>query len=133
MVFVGAGLGAVLRHSINGLALRWPGLGLPSLGLSGLGLPVHTLFINSAGSFVMGLVAGWFAFRASGQNPALWQLFLTTGVLGGFTTFSAFSMETVLLWQRGQHIIALAYVGSSMILPIMACAAGLALVRMGGN
>jgi CrcB protein len=75
----------------------------------------------------MGLIAGWFAMR--GQAPQSWRLFLTTGVLGGFTTFSAFSLETVLLWERGEAGAALAYVSASVVAALAGLAAGLWLIR----
>jgi fluoride exporter len=117
MVFLGAGIGGALRHGINSAALR--------LGLTGF--PFHTLFINAAGSLAMGLIAGWFALR--GQAPQLWRLFLTTGVLGGFTTFSAFSLETVLLWERGEAGAAFAYVAASVLAAIAGLVAGLWIIR----
>jgi CrcB protein len=117
MVFLGAGIGGALRHGVNSAALR--------LGLTGF--PFHTLFINAAGSLAMGVIAGWFALR--GQAPQLWRLFLTTGVLGGFTTFSAFSLETVLLWERGAAGAALAYVAASVVAAIAGLVAGLWIIR----
>jgi CrcB protein len=117
MVFLGAGIGGALRHGVNSAALR--------LGLTGF--PFHTLFINAAGSLAMGVIAGWFALR--GQAPQLWRLFLTTGVLGGFTTFSAFSLETVLLWERGEAGAAFAYVAASVVAAIAGLVAGLWIIR----
>ena len=76
IVFLGAGLGGALRHGVNVAALR----------LLGSGLPYGTLTVNIVGSLVMGLLTGYFALKADpGQ---MWRLFLTTGILGGFTTFS---------------------------------------------
>jgi CrcB protein len=75
VVFIGAGLGGVLRHGVNLLA-AW---------LISTPFPYGTLAINVVGSFLMGVLAGHFALR--GDAPQLWRLFLTTGVLGGFTTF----------------------------------------------
>jgi fluoride exporter len=117
MVFLGAGIGGALRHGVNSAALR--------LGLTGF--PFHTIFINAAGSLAMGVIAGWFALR--GQAPQLWRLFLTTGVLGGFTTFSAFSLDTVLLWERGEAGAALAYVAASVVAAIAGLVAGLWIIR----
>jgi CrcB protein len=117
VVFLGAGIGGALRHGVNSAALR--------LGL--VAFPVATLFINVVGSLAMGLIAGWFAMR--GQAPQSWRLFLTTGVLGGFTTFSAFSLETVLLWERGEVGAALAYVSASVVAALAGLAAGLWLIR----
>jgi CrcB protein len=117
VVFLGAGIGGALRHGVNTAALR--------LGLTAF--PYATLFINVAGSLAMGLIAGWFALR--GETPALGRLFLTTGVLGGFTTFSAFSLETVLLWERGEVAGALAYVAASVIAALAGLVAGLWIIR----
>jgi CrcB protein len=117
VVFLGAGIGGALRHGVNSAALR--------LGL--VAFPVATLFINVVGSLAMGLIAGWFAMR--GQAPQSWRLFLTTGVLGGFTTFSAFSLETVLLWERGEVGAALAYVSASVVAALAGLAGGLWLIR----
>jgi fluoride exporter len=117
VVFLGAGIGGALRHGVNSAALR--------LGL--VAFPVATLFINVVGSLAMGLIAGWFAMR--GQAPQSWRLFLTTGVLGGFTTFSAFSLETVLLWERGEAGAALAYVVASVAAALAGLAAGLWFIR----
>ena len=66
----------------------------------GTAFPYHTLIVNIVGSLVMGLLAGYFALKSDpGQD---WRLFLTTGIMGGFTTFSAFSLDTVVLYQRGE-------------------------------
>ena len=118
LVFLGAGIGGSLRHGMNLACAR----------LFGTGFPVATILINIAGSLTMGLIAGWFAFRSSGGQQHL-RLFLTTGVLGGFTTFSAFSLDAVLLWERGQEVNAAAYVLGTVVLSLLACFAGLALMR----
>ena len=119
IVFLGAGIGGALRHGVNVGCARW----------CGADFPWGTLAINVAGSLAMGLVAGWLAFRAteSWTQPA--RLFLTTGILGGFTTFSAYSLDAVLLWERGQTMAAILYAAGSAILAIAALAAGLAIVR----
>jgi CrcB protein len=119
LVFLGAGLGGVLRHGINVMSARAFGTGFPS----------GTLIVNVAGSLVMGLFAGWFAFKAGEAWSQSARLFLMTGVLGGFTTFSAFSLDAMLLWERGAMGEAAVYVGASVVLSIGALAVGLALVR----
>ncbi|KLJ00384.1 fluoride efflux transporter CrcB [Luteimonas sp. FCS-9] len=116
LVFLGGGLGAALRHGVNMLALR-----------AGTTFPYGTLCINVVGSLVMGMVVSWFALR-SGLSPSL-RLFLTTGVLGGFTTFSAFSLEAALLYERGEPGLAAAYVVASVVLSIGGLFAGMGLVR----
>jgi fluoride exporter len=85
------------------------------------------MFENVSGSFVMGVLAGYFAFR--GSAPQHWQLFLTTGILGGYTTFSAFSLDTALLYERGEVGLAVFYVVGSVVISIVGLFAGLALVR----
>ncbi len=119
LVFLGAGIGGVLRHGVNVVSQTW-------LGAS---FPYGTMAINILGSGVMGLVAGWLAFKAGEGWTQPARLFLTTGVLGGFTTFSAFSLDAVLLWERGEAMPAAAYVIGSVVLSLAALVAGLALVR----
>ena len=121
IVFLGAGLGGALRHGVNVGAAR----------LLGLGFPFATLAVNVAGSFAMGLLAGYFAYR-TGVSQHM-RLFLTTGVLGGFTTFSAFSLDTAVLIERHAYGQAAAYVLTSVIISIAAVFVGLALFRTGGH
>ncbi len=117
LLFVGGGIGTVLRHAVNVNFARW----------FGTSFPFHTLFENVTGSLVMGLFAGYFAFRA--EMPQELRLFLMTGIVGGYTTFSAFSLDTMLLWERGQWSMAAVYVAGSVLLSIMGLVAGLALMR----
>ena len=117
IVFIGGGIGAAIRHGVNLTAFR----------LVGIGFPFGTLFINIVGSFVMGLTAEYFALKAG--LPQHLRLFLTTGIYGGFTTFSAFSLETALLYERGDIAGAIIYVAASVILSIGALFAGLAVIR----
>ena len=95
--------------------------------LTGGTFPLHTLVINVLGSFLMGLIAEYFALKAN--LPPAWRLFLTTGVLGGFTTFSAFSLDAALLYERGQLTAAAVYVAASVVLSIVGLFAGLAVIR----
>jgi CrcB protein len=118
IVFLGAGLGGAGRHGVNVLAAR----------LVGTAFPAGTLVINVLGCLLMGLIAGAFALRVNLPQEA--RLFLTTGILGGFTTFSAFSLDAALLWQRGEAGLAALYVGASVIFSLLAVAAGLALARI---
>lgn len=120
LVFLGAGIGGVLRHGVNLVSQTWPGASFP----------YGTMAINILGSGVMGLVAGWLAFKAGEGWSQHARLFLTTGILGGFTTFSAFSLDAVLLWERGEAMPAAAYVIGSVVLSLAALVAGLALVRV---
>ena len=85
------------------------------------------MFINVSGSLIMGLAVAWFAFK--GDASQHWRLFLTTGVLGGYTTFSAFSLDAALLYERGQLGLAAVYVIGSVVLSIAGLFAGLWLVR----
>jgi CrcB protein len=117
LVFVGGGLGATLRHSINVFCIR----------VLGTAFPYHTFIINITGSIVMGLIAGYLAFKGEASQP--WRLFMMTGILGGYTTFSAFSLDTALLYERGETGLALLYVLGSVAFSIAGLFAGLALVR----
>jgi CrcB protein len=119
LVFVGGGIGAAGRHGVNIAAAR----------LIGSGFGWGTMIVNILGSFVMGLIIAWFAFKADTGLPQHTRLFLTTGILGGFTTFSAFSLDAVLLWERGALALAFAYVIVSVVVSIAGLFAGLALVR----
>ena len=121
IVFLGAGIGGALRHGVNVGAAK----------LFGYGFPFGTMIVNVAGSFAMGLLAGYFAFR-----PGIAQhmrLFLTTGILGGFTTFSAFSLDTALLVERHAYGLALGYAVGSVAASVSALFFGLALFRGGGH
>ena len=75
----------------------------------------------------MGLVAGWFAMKGGATGHL--RLFLATGVLGGYTTFSAFSLDAVLLWERHEHLLAALYVGGSVAGAMLGLVAGLWIVR----
>ena len=119
MVFVGAGIGGALRHGVN----------LGSARLFGGGFPVGTMIVNVVGSFLMGLLAGYFTYRTGVPQNA--RLFLTTGVLGGFTTFSAFSLDAALLVERHAYSLAAAYMLGSVVLSLVALFAGLSLFRTG--
>jgi CrcB protein len=117
LVFLGAGIGGALRHGVNMAAVRL----LPnSIGVS-------TLFVNVIGCFAMGVLVEMLALKTGATQAQ--RLFLATGVLGGFTTFSAFAIETVLLNERGQLTWAIANVIASVVLCIVAAIAGLVLVR----
>ena len=99
----------------------------PLCTIAGHRLSYATLFENVSGSIVMGLLVATFAFRSG--IPHHWQLFLTTGILGGYTTFSTFSLDVALLYERGQVGLAALYVLLSVVLSIGGLFAGLALVR----
>ena len=121
IVFLGAGIGGALRHGVNvGAARMW-----------GFGFPYGTLIVNIVGSFLMGLLAGYFVFRPGiGQHA---RLFLTTGILGGFTTFSAFSLDTALLIERHSYGMAAGYAVGSVAASVSALFFGLAVFRGTGQ
>ncbi|AZN71785.1 fluoride efflux transporter CrcB [Georhizobium profundi] len=117
LVALGGGLGAALRHLTNLAAFR----------LLGPNFPFGTLAVNVIGSFLMGVLVEVVA-RRFGASVEL-RLFLATGVLGGYTTFSAFSLDTIVLWERGAPGLAVAYVGLSVLLSLAAIIGGLWLAR----
>lgn len=119
LVVAGGGIGAGLRHGVNIGAAR----------LLGTEFPWGTLTVNVVGSLLIGVLAGWFAFRGDNYAAQSLRLFLTTGILGGFTTFSAFSLDFALLFERGETMLAVAYVIASVALSLAAIFAGLWLVR----
>ena len=114
-VAAGGAIGDSARYVVNVTAGR----------LLGTGFPYATLFVNVAGSFLMGLLVVLLAEK-SGNRLAP---FLMTGVLGGFTTFSAFSLDTITLYERGQTSLALVYVAGSVLLSLAAIALALHLFR----
>src|SRR4029078_1194587 len=121
IVFLGAGIGGAARHGVNVGAGR----------LFGLGFPFGTLIVNIIGSFLMGALAGYFAFRPGiGQHI---RLFLTTGILGGFTTFSAFVRDSALPIERHAYGMAAGSIVGSVAASASALFFGLALFRGGGH
>lgn len=118
VVFIGGGLGAALRHGVDRAALTHLG---PAL-------PYGTLIVNIAGSLLMGAFAELFLLKGGGSQE--FRLFLITGLLGGFTTFSAFSLDAALMWQRSDYAVLGAYVGASVLLSIGALFLGMAGVRV---
>ena len=120
IVFLGGGIGAALRHGFNIAFAR----------VLGTAFPYATLFENVSGSLAMGVLVGWFALR--GGVPQHWQLFLTTGILGGYTTFSTFSLDAAVLYERGALGLAALYVLASVALSIGGLFAGMAVVRAVG-
>lgn len=117
-VFLGGGLGSALRHGMNIMAARfW-----------GTQYPVGTLCINVLGSFAMGVVVEYLAMKS--DLPHQVRLLLTTGLIGGFTTFSTFSLEIATLGSRGEIMWAGLYVLASLVLGVGALYTGMALVRL---
>lgn len=118
LIFLGGGLGAGARHLVNLASLRW----------MGPGFPWNTLFVNVSGSLAIGLFIGWLAQRTEGASNEL-RLFVATGFLGGFTTFSAFALDVAVMSPRGWTGLVFLYILASVILSIIAVFAGLWLFR----
>ena len=116
-VMAGGAIGAGLRFEVGRLALRQ----------LGPGFPWGTLIVNLAGGLAMGLVAGLGA-RAAGVSEGA-RLFLAVGVLGGFTTFSAFSLELLTMIERGELVVALLYAAGSVVAGLALAAAGFTIGR----
>ena len=124
LVALGGGAGAVLRYQA--------GRGLTALlGPAAVStFPWATLFVNVVGSLAMGLLAGWLARHGSAADT--WRLMIGVGLLGGFTTFSAFSLEMMLLIERGQASTAFVYAAVSVLAGVTALYIGLIVMRIAG-
>lgn len=116
-IALGGALGAVSRHFVAGRVTA----------ALGIGFPFGTLTVNVLGSFLMGVLVELIALKLNLPRPL--QAFLTVGFLGAFTTFSTFSMETVLLFERQGILLPLAYIGVSVLLAVSAFGLGLYLMR----
>ena len=117
-VALGGAIGSAARHGVN----------IGSARLLGTGFPSGTLTVNVLGSFFMGFVMALLLRKFENNDAA--RLFLTTGILGGFTTFSAFSLDVFNLMQRGESGTAIIYVLSSVLLSVGALFAGFAAIQM---
>ena len=104
------------RHGVNVAAIK-----------TGISFPWRTLTVNVTGSFLMGLLIGWLTFK--GELSQTWRLFATTGILGGYTTFSSFSLDSAVLLERGAVLQAGLYVLGSVALSIAALFLGLMFFR----
>jgi len=124
-VALGGAVGSVLRYQAGRLAVHLLG---PNAATA---FPWGTLFVNVTGSLAMGVLAGWLARHGSG-GAENWRLLIGVGLLGGFTTFSSFSLETMLLIERGQPGLAAIYVGVSLLAGIGGLWLGLVAMRMAG-
>lgn len=120
-IALGGAIGAMLRHLVGTSVAR----------LAGAGFPWGTLTVNITGSFARG-VAAVLLLRRGGPDLAAFAPFVMTGVIGGYTTFSAFSLEIFALAERGRPWLALAYVAASVVLGLAAFVAGFWAVRGGG-
>ena len=116
-VAIGGALGSMARYGVN----VWSGR------VFGTEFPWHTLVVNVLGCFIMGLLTGLMAQKLNVSQEV--RAFLTTGILGGFTTFSAFSLDVALLVERKATLAAGAYVAASVLLSLAAVFAGLHLMR----
>ena len=117
LVMLGGAIGAGFRYQCGAIALR----------LFGPGFPWGTLIVNLLGGLLMGTLAGTLAREINGGEPL--RLLLGVGVLGGFTTFSAFSLETFNMLQRGQPGTAAVYAAASVVGSVLALALGVTLTR----
>jgi CrcB protein len=118
LVAAGGAAGAVARYA----------LGVQALRLWGSGWPFGTFIANLSGGLLMGMLAGYLAHRGGADQERL-RVFLGVGVLGGFTTFSAFSLETALMIERRTYGQAFSYAAASVLLSISALFVGLLLAR----
>lgn len=118
LVFLGAGFGGALRQLVNVLSNRY----------FGADFPAGTLIVNVFGSFAMGGLAEYFALQVGASTQA--RLFLTTGILGGFTTFSTFSLDLVTLYERGHVVDAVVYGVISLLASVIALIAAMTVMRM---
>jgi CrcB protein len=113
LVAAGGAIGASLRH-LSGMA---------AVRLFGSGFPWGTLFVNVFGSFLMGLFIAWMVKKTGVSNDV--RLFMATGILGGFTTFSAFSLDVANMVERGAMSSAFVYIAASVIISLAAVFIGL--------
>ena len=118
LVFAGGGLGSVARYLVGMLTFK----------TFGSGLPYGTFTVNVIGGFIMGCLTGFLAFKG-GADQERWRVLIAVGVLGGFTTFSSFSLETALMLERKQYGVAAGYVAGSVALSIGALFLGLLAAR----
>jgi len=114
---LGGAIGAGLRFMVGNVAIRYVGVSFPWA----------TLFVNVVGSLLMGILIGILVRRTGTPNEV--RIFLATGLLGGFTTFSAFSLDAINLWQRGDSTAAAGYVLASVVFSLLALFIGLTIVR----
>jgi CrcB protein len=121
LVALGGAIGAALRHLVNQATLR----------LFGPGFPWGTFAVNIVGCFVMGLFIGILSRTTAGISNEL-RLFVATGILGGFTTFSAFSLDFAVLWERSATVSAFGYAAASVGGALVAVFAGLWVARSFG-
>ena len=117
-VFLGGGLGSMARYLVGVQALR----------AFGMAWPYGTFIVNVAGGLLMGLLVGFLAHRG-GADQERWRVLFGVGVLGGFTTFSSFSLEVALMIEKRAYGQAGAYVGASVLLAVAALFVGMIIAR----
>ncbi|HEX9807393.1 MAG TPA: fluoride efflux transporter CrcB [Alteraurantiacibacter sp.] len=125
LVAIGGGAGALARYQVGRGMTHWLGPQVVST------FPWATLAVNVIGSLAMGLLAGWLA-RHGGEGAENYRLLVGVGLMGGFTTFSAFSLELMLLIERGQPATAFAYGAVSVLAGLSALYIGLIVMRLAG-
>ena len=118
LVAAGGAVGSVARYLVGVGAMR----------VMGSGWPYGTFTVNIVGGFLMGCLASWLALRGNGSGEP-WRVLLGVGVMGGFTTFSSFSLETALMIQKRDYVPAVSYAAASVLLSVAALFAGLLIVR----
>lgn len=123
LIAAGGAGGAVSRHLVGQAALRWLGPQMP------LGLPWGTLSVNVVGGLAMGLLVGWLALAGRGEADQYIRLAGAVGFLGGFTTFSAYSLELATMIERKAYALAFGYAAGSVLLALGAVFAGLIIMR----
>lgn len=117
-VAVGGAIGSVIRYAMmNLIGHHWGNI-----------FPYATVIINITGSLLMGLLIGWLARTLPANAPDM-RLFLAVGVLGGYTTFSSFSLDAIILMENGKWLQMLIYIASSVIFSLAGLLAGLAIMR----
>lgn len=117
-VAVGGAMGSVLRYLMQNLIGEW----------TGKDFPYGTMFVNIAGSFAMGALIGWLA-RSITENAHDIRLFVAVGVLGGFTTFSSFSLDAITLFEQGRIGAMSTYILASVVCSLLGLLAGLQLIK----
>ncbi|NCT41689.1 MAG: fluoride efflux transporter CrcB [Alphaproteobacteria bacterium] len=116
-IAAGGAIGALMRHGVNIAAVK----------IMGHGFPYGTLTVNILGSFLMGAII--IAFAQIFQPTETMRVFIITGLLGAFTTFSTFSLDVATLFERGEYLTTAAYLSASVVLSIAALFAGMAIVK----
>jgi CrcB protein len=117
LVAIGGAIGSIARYLTGQFAVRH----------FGPNFPWGTLAVNIVGSLAIGIFAELIGRKFNA--PQEWRLFIITGFLGGFTTFSSFSLDVTVMFDRGDVFLALAYVAASLLVSLFAVFAGLALMR----